>query len=155
MISLLPQKTKTLVLALPFDVVVYLLEKATTPLEDAPQQYTSLMGWVKGDHFQITSRARRPNAFVPIATGRIEPTSTGCIVFLDYRLLPPTRFYLVFWSVVILLSGTILAVYYSNFLLWLASVAILGFINGTAWANFKLHWKPLHNTLVRALEETI
>lgn len=139
-------------LAIAFDDVIYRLEKATIPPSDTPKKYTTLMGWVKDDHFQVTLRERRPNGFVPVAIGKIDPTSTGCLIFLVYRLMPSTRLYLGFWSLVIFLSGVILGIYYKNFLLWAASMAILIFINGTAWANFKLHRKPLHNALLKALE---
>jgi len=120
--------------------------------EDAPQRYKPLMGWVKDRHFQVALRARRPNGFSPVATGRIENTSSGCLVFLDYQLMPSTRFYLSLWSLIALLSGIITAFHYKNLLLCLAALGILAFINGTAWANFHLHLKVLHNTLLKAME---
>ncbi|MBA4057556.1 MAG: hypothetical protein C0490_22775 [Marivirga sp.] len=66
--------------------------------------------------------------------------------------MPSTRFYLVFWSIIALFSGIITTFYYKNLLLALASFGVLAFINGTAWANFQLHLKVLHNTLLNAME---
>ena len=152
MINPFPQKSKTLVLAHSHDDVVRRLAKVALIEEGAPQRYRPLMGWVKDDHFQVALRARRPNGFSPIATGRIEGTSTGCLIFLNYQLLPSTRFYLAFWSLITVLSGVVAAIHYKNLLLGLASAGILTFINGTAWANFQLHLKVLHNTLLKAME---
>jgi hypothetical protein len=151
-ISLFPQKSITLVLPIPLKDVVMRLEKVAIRPQDVPQQYTPLMGWVKGEDFQVALSSRRPNGFAPVATGRIDQTSTGCLIFLNYRLLPSTRFYLAFWSLMTTFSGIAMAVYYKNFLLWLASFCVLVFINGTAWANFYLHLKTLHDTLLKALE---
>ena len=120
--------------------------------EYAPQQYKPLMGWVKNDQFQVALRPRRPNGFSPIATGKIESTSNGSLVFLNYQLMPSTRFYLAFWSSIALLTGVITTLHYENLSLGLASLGILAFINGTAWANFHMHVKVLHNTLLTAME---
>jgi hypothetical protein len=110
------------------------------------------MGRVGEDHFQLTLRARRPNGFVPIATGKIEKTSSGCLIFLTYTLMPSTRFYLLFCGLIILLSGALAAFYYRNVLLGLGAIASVAIINLIAWANFKLHRKPLHNLLLDVLE---
>ena len=152
MINLFPQRSKTLVLAHSQVDVVRRLVKVARIEEDAPQRYKPLMGWVKEDHFQVSLRARRPNGFSPVATGRIEGTSTGCLVFLNYQLMPSTRFYLAFWSLIAVLWGLIMVFHYKSLLLGLASIGILAFINGTAWANFQLHLKVLHNTLLKAME---
>jgi len=151
-INLTPQKTKTLVLPLTAHEVFYRLERAAVPPENAPQQFTPLMGGINAHRFQLALRARRPNSFAPIATGTIDETSTGCLVFITYTLTPSTRFYLIFCSLIILISGAIVGFFYKNILLWLASLAILTFVHGVAWGNFKLHRRPLHNTLIKALE---
>lgn len=155
MINLFPQKSKTLVSALSQEGVVLRISMLASIQPDAPQLYRPLMGWIKEDHFRVALRARRPNAFSPVATGRIESTSNGCLIFLDFRLTPSTQFYLGFWSIIALLSGIITAVHFKNLSLCLASFGILAFINGTAWANFHLHVKALHNTLLKAMEQTI
>jgi hypothetical protein len=151
-ISLTPQKSKTLVLPLTAHEVLFRLDAATNPPSKSPQKFTPLMGQIGDDRFQVALRARRPNGFVPVATGKIERTSTGCLIFLTYTLMPSTRFYLLFWSVVILLSGLAAAFFYRNILFCLVAIASIALINGIAWANFKLHRKPLHNLLLEVLE---
>ena len=110
------------------------------------------MGRISEDHFQVTLRARRPNGFVPVATGKIERTSNGCLIFLNYTLMPSTRFYLLFCSLIILLMGALTAFYSKN--IWLCFLAIMSvlLIHLIAWANFKLHRKPLHDMLLQVLE---
>lgn len=152
MINLTPQKTKTLVLPLTAHEVLTRLDAATNPPDKAPHKFTPLMGHVDEDHFQLALRVRRPNGFVPIANGKIEKTSNGCLIFLTYSLMPSTRFYLLFCSLLILGSGAIAAFFYGNILLTLVAVGSVALIHTVAWANFKLHRKPLHNMLLEVLE---
>jgi len=151
-INLTPQKTKTLVLPLTAHEVLIRLDVATNPPSKAPHKFTPLMGRVGEDRFQLALRARRPNGFVPIATGKIEKTSSGCLIFLTYTLMPSTRFYLLFCGLIILLSGALAAFYYKNVLFGLGAIASVAIINLIAWANFKLHRKPLHDLLLEVLE---
>jgi len=151
-ISLTPKKTKTLVVPLTAHEVLFRLDKATNPPTKHPNKFTPLMGLIGEDRFQLALRARRPNGFVPIATGKIEKTSNGCLIFLTYTLMPSTRFYLVFCSLIILLLGALTAFYSKNILLCLVALASVAIIHLIAWANFKLHRKPLHNMLLEVLE---
>jgi hypothetical protein len=151
-INLTPQKTKTLVLPLTSHEVLFRLDVATNPPGKSPHKFTPLMGRVGEDRFQLALRARRPNGFVPIATGKIEKTSSGCLIFLTYTLMPSTRFYLLFFSLITLLCGAFAAFAYKNVLLCFAAAGVIGVIHVIAWANFKLHRKPLHNQLLEVLE---
>jgi hypothetical protein len=152
-INLLPQERETLIVAHGWDVVLKRLEMASTSqIVEGGNSQLVLAGWVKDDRFQLMLRQRRPNSFMPIVDGRIDPTSTGCLIFLDYKLMPVTRMYLILWSIIVFISGLFVSIYYYNFLLWLASAGIIGFINGIAWANFKLHRRPLHDVLFKLLE---
>src|SRR5688572_13595010 len=110
-----------------------------------------LAGWIKDDRFQLLIRQRRPNSFMPVAEGKIDPTSTGCLIFIRYRLMPITRMYLSLWTVIAFISGIFLAIYYTNILLGLASLGIIALIHGIAWANFKIHLKPLHDIIFKVL----
>ena len=152
MISLTPQKTNTLVVPLTSDEVLIRLDEATNPPTTNPNKFTPLMGRIDEDRFQLALRARRPNGFVPIATGKIEKTSNGCLIFLTYTLMPSTRFYLLFCSLVILLVGALTAFYSKDILLCVLALASVVLIHLIAWANFKLHRKPLHNMLLEVLE---
>jgi hypothetical protein len=152
-INLLPQETETLIITHDWDVVLQRLENAST--FNAPGRSNSppvLAGWVKDDRFQLMLRQRRPNGFMPMVQGRIDPTSTGCLLFMDYRLMPMTRMYLVLWSIIVLTSGVLLSFYYDNILVGVAAVGIIACMNAVAWANFKIHRKPLREAILHVLE---
>jgi hypothetical protein len=59
--------------------------------------------------------------------------------------------YLVLWTIITFVSGIFLATYYLNIVLGLASVAIIALIHGIAWANFKIHLRPLHDVIFEVL----
>lgn len=148
----LPYQSETLVVVHPWDVVLQRLEDATSPeiLKDGktPGQFT---GWIKDDRFQLMLRQRRQNTFVPIVDGRIDPTSAGCIIFLRYKLMPITRMYLVVWTFIVLGSGVFLLIQYNAIGLSLGALCIVVFLHSVAWANFKLHQKPLHDVIFKVL----
>ena len=152
MINLLPQTSETLVVVHDWDVVLQRLSDITTPqLGDSRRSPKILAGWIKDDRFQLIVRQRRLNSFMPVVEGKIDPTSTGCLIFLKYRLMPMTRMYLVLWSAIALLSGIFMAVYYKNFLIAIGAAGIVTLIHAIAWANFKIHYKPLHEIIFKAL----
>ena len=152
MINLLPQESETLIVSHDWDLVLQRLEQASTFNVMEGERVPVLTGWVKEDRFQLMLRQRRPNAFMPIVEGRIDPTSTGCLLFLDYKLMPMTRMYLILWSIIVVISGVLLSFYYRNLLVGLASAGIIALINAIAWANFKIHRKPLHEVIFKLLE---
>lgn len=152
MINLLPQASETLVVVHDWDVVLQRLSDITTSqLGDGRHSPKVLAGWIKEDRFQLIIRQRRLNSFMPMVEGKIDPTSTGCLIFLQYKLMPMTRMYLVLWSAIALLSGAFLAVYYKNFLISIGAVGVIALIYAIAWANFKIHYKPLHEIIFKAL----
>jgi len=151
-IQLLPQKKETLIVAHDWDVVLQrLLEVTTDEVNYAGRTPKVLAGWIKDDRFQLLIRQRRMNSFMPVVDGKIDPTSTGCLIFLQYRLMPATRMYLILWTIITLASGIFLAIYYLNILPGLASVGIIALIHAIAWANFRIHWRPLHDIIFKVL----
>jgi hypothetical protein len=110
-----------------------------------------LTGWVKDDRFQLIIRQRRTNGFVPVVEGTIAPTSNGCVIFLRYRLMPFTRLYLLLWTVIALVSGGFMAIYSTNILIGLGTLAIIAVIHAVAWANFRIHMRPLHDIIFKVL----
>jgi len=50
-----------------------------------------------------------------------------------------------------LASGIFLAIYYLNMLPGLASIGIIALIHAIAWANFRIHWRPLHDIIFEVL----
>lgn len=148
----LPHQSETLVVVHPWDVVLQRLDDATAPeIIEKGEAASALTGWIKDDRFQLMLRQRRPNAFAPIVEGRIDPTSAGCIIFLRYKLMPVTRMYLVLWTAIVLISGLFLLIRYQAFGLCLGALAIVILLHGVAWANFRLHQKPLHDIIFKIL----
>lgn len=152
MITLLPQASETLIVAHEWDVVLQRLTEVTSPpvlrRGDAPGV---LAGWLKDDRFQLAIRQRRPNSFMPIVDGKIDPTSSGCLIFLDYKLMPITRMYLLLWTGIALISGIFLSIHYKNIMVGLISLGIIALIHGIAWANFRIHQRPLHDIIFKVL----
>lgn len=150
--TLLPEESETMVVAHDWDEVLLRINQVISPQVIEPGiQPNLLTGWVKDDRFQLIIRQRRLNSFMPVAEGTIAPTSNGCVIFLRYRLMPFTRLYLLLWTVIALVSGGFLAVYSSNMLIGLATLAIIGIIHAVAWANFKIHMRPLHDIIFKVL----
>jgi hypothetical protein len=149
---LLPQKKETLIVAHDWDVVLQRLFDVTTDeVNYAGRTPKVLAGWIKDDRFQLLIRQRRMNSFMPVVEGKIDPTSTGCLIFLHYRLMPVTRMYLILWTIITFVSGIFLSIYYLNILLGLASVGIIALIHVIAWANFKIHLRPLNDVIFEVL----
>ncbi|MGB3852157.1 MAG: hypothetical protein WA958_19490 [Tunicatimonas sp.] len=59
-------------------------------------------GQVDSESFRLSQKITRPNNFLPLISGTIEPTSQGCLLFVRYQLFTMTAAFLVFWWVVTL-----------------------------------------------------
>jgi len=66
-----------------------------TAVNDAP-----FKGYIGEHEFAITPAVRTAPAFTPYIYGRIEATSKGCIIWVEYRLLVETRMFLFLWVVI-------------------------------------------------------
>lgn len=65
-------------------------------------------GRLEQDRFYISKRIRHPENFLPLIKGRVEETSTGSILLLEYSLFFSTKLFLGFWSFFCLLTGFVL-----------------------------------------------
>jgi hypothetical protein len=152
-ISFFPFNNETLVVAREWPDVLDRLANATMSLNSNQINNTAVFyGWIKADRFRFSLKTRRPNSFIPLIIGTIEPTSTGCILFLEYRFFPVTRMYLIFWSLFIIMAGVVTAHQYREFYLGLLSVALVCLINWIAWANFKLQKDLSRKVLLKILQ---
>ena len=108
-------------------------------------------GSVHADGFGIFLRSRRPGHFLPFLSGIVEPTNTGCILFLHYTLFPITRVLILLWSVLIF-AGTLIAGFvtglYSTFLF---GAMLLIVIHVITWSNFYLHLRPIREAIRRVV----
>lgn len=76
---------------------------------EKPVQYV-FNGNIEKDTFRISLKVNFPQNALPLAIGKIEPTSKGSIVFLRYELFPATK-------VMLGVVGSILATICMSFLL--------------------------------------
>ena len=93
-------------------------------------------GQVTKNSFRLSQKIARPNNFLPFISGVIEPTSQGCLLFVQYRLFTMTAAFLVFWWVITLGFAFYLA-HYEQLYHYAALSAGVGIVNyAVALLNF-------------------
>jgi hypothetical protein len=113
MIHLRPHYSETIVLAYAVDEVIALFSKATELqrkpiLEDQSKDQVYFNGIISRDKFLISRKIRSPENFLPLIKGRVEPTSHGTILFLEYKLFFSTILFLGFWTLLTVIGGSLL-----------------------------------------------
>lgn len=109
-------------------------------------------GWIRDNRFKISPKVRRPTPYMPVIVGTVEPTRTGAILFLRFQLLPTTRLFLVFWSLLITLGTAVVSFQYQRISYALGGVAMLIFIHAVVWGNFNLQRKIARERLMHMLK---
>ena len=153
MISLLPAHHETLVLPKPAAEVYQILSAASShKLFIQPDEKKLFFnGWVKETRFRLALRQRRANHYLPLVVGKIEATSTGSLIFLDYKLFPMTRLLLTLWTLFLIL-GFLTAWYQTKNILFLpGGLALILLIHAIAQSNFRLQLKPTREALHQLL----
>lgn len=143
----LPLKNEIIVLSLDAEEVEEVLWLHTYPVEagaimpDKPEIDFLFNGWVKHQKFKLSRKVRSPENFLPIMKGRIEETSLGSLVFVQYSLFFSSNFFLIFWSVVTLLLAVFFVAFY-NMVLYSIIAFGVGVSNYViAVANFNIQVK--------------
>ena len=151
--TLLPNHYETFVLTQPSLETIKKIRDATTSKTLVPGHPSGarFTGWVKENRFRVSLKISKPNNYIPLVTGRIEPTSTGCLVFVTYKLFPVTKMFLVFWSAFILLAGTIAGYQYRSVPYVAGAILLLGAVHWITWSNFRLQLKFTHQALLDVL----
>lgn len=62
-------------------------------------------GSIEGDSFRLSQVVSYSHNALPLATGTVEDTSRGSIIFLHLRLFPAAMLYLIFFSILALFVG--------------------------------------------------
>lgn len=154
---LLPYFQETLVLPYSGQETAMRLRQFTRPLEKgveyeaAAEMRFLFNGWVKDDRFRISRKIKHPENFLPMLIGRIEGTTAGSIVFIQYRLFFSSALLLTFWSIISLLFSLFFAFIHPNYIY---AVAILGlgiFNYIIAVKNFHLQIRSSRKALHEAL----
>jgi hypothetical protein len=152
-ISLLPDHRETLVLPKPATVVYQILTAATSHklFVQPDEKKLYFNGWVRETRFRISLRQRRANHYLPLVIGQIESTSTGCLLFLDYKLFPMTRLLLTLWTIFLVMGSFFVWYQTKTFFILPSGFAIIILIHAIVRSNFSLQLKPtqeaMHNLL--------
>ncbi len=107
----LPRYSEVLVSSLSLEEVIMRLESVTQKVDyltyrgDQPEHQPLFNGKVEKDSFRLSLVINKADSFLPLIKGKVEPTPSGCIIFLDFTLFSGSVFFLIFWSVVTLVMG--------------------------------------------------
>jgi len=152
-INLLPSQSETLVLPLSAADVFAKFSSATrNDLAALQDKSIVFSGWVKQDRFRISVKVNRPNNFLALIKGKIETTSSGSLVFLEYQLFPTTRLLVTFWLLFTLLFTAIVSFQFSSSLYLFSGLAVALGIYLITWSNFKIQRNIAREILLRILE---
>lgn len=154
MISLLPSKVESYQTSHSLEEVSDRLAYVTTDkllLQNQEADRFLFTGWVKSDHFRISLKIKRPNSFLPIARGLVEPSSGGCMVLVRYELFPSTKMFLTFWCMFALLVGLYVTFQYKQWIYAASTLLFLIVILWVAWSNFKIQLTETRDTLTKVL----
>ncbi|WP_200975441.1 hypothetical protein [Echinicola sp. 20G] len=143
MVKYLPHHTEVLVSSMTCEEVITRLYHVTQEVDylshpssqsDNEQLFN---GKVEETTFRLSKVVTRADSFLPLIKGNIEPTRTGCIIFLDYSLFPGSAFFMIFWSVITLAMGIFFFFAAGQPVFGLVSLAV-GVGNVLfAWSHFK------------------
>ncbi len=151
MISLLPAHHETIVLPHPAEKIVEIISTATSnkPFRQANESTLFFNGWVKDNRFRISLRGQRVNHYLPLIIGQIESSSSGSIVFMDYKLFPSTRLLLTLWTILLTFGCVVVSFQLKNIFYLLAGAAGILLLYAVAWSNFRLQLRPAREAFLR------
>ena len=149
MISLLPAYHETMVLPKPAAEVYQILNSSTSHKTFIQPDEKKLFfnGWVREDRFRISLRQRRANHYTPLVIGQIESTTSGSLLFLDYKLFPTTRLLLTLWSILLVLGSVVVWFQTKNNWFLPGGLTIIASMHAIVWSNFKLQLKPTQEAI--------
>jgi hypothetical protein len=152
-INLLPSHDETLVLPVSAIEVFNRLSRVIGNDVSATQDRSILFsGWIKQDRFRISQKINRPNNYIALIRGKIEPTSSGCLVFIDYQLFSTTRLFLIFWLLFTCLFTAALSYIYSRIGYVIAGVSTAACMYWITRSNFRMQLKIVRTILLKVLE---
>ncbi len=157
MLALLPFSRETIVSSYDAKQLSQRLGKVTKPSKadawapEGGEAEKSFNGWVKKGRFKLSRKVNRANNFLPLISGKIESSSMGSIVFIEYKLFVWTLSFLVFWLTLTGLFALYFFVYERIYLNAIFSI-LLGVANYViAVLNFhkqvKISSRMLHEVL--------
>lgn len=105
---LFPYQERTLVSSYSKDEVISKIARRTQILKDQMITDTPLFnGNFTDGHFRISLFVRYSQNYLPLVRGRVEDTSLGSILFLELRLFPAAKLYLIISSLMSVMIGLV------------------------------------------------
>lgn len=153
-VTILPHFQETVISTQPSEYVISKIDAATSSkllLQTQHDPTYLFTGWVREGRFRISLKINRPNNYLPLVIGNVEPTSNGCIIFLSYRLFPTTKMFLIFWNLFVLIVGITAGYRYQTLLYGVLGILLVVFIQWIAWSNFNLQLKKTRELLINIL----
>lgn len=157
MISLLPSFSETIVTTLTTEEIAVRFQRVTAETVQWDQEFKLpqnkiFYGYVQETHFQIAARNMRLFSFNPLVLGKIEATKNGSILFLRYQLFILTRILVLFWTVFLMITCTLLFIYQNDFWYGIGTLLLLVLIHLVVRANFYLQVKPTQQAISSLLD---
>ena len=109
-------------------------------------------GKVSMTSFRITKKLTTANSFVPEMIGEIEPTRTGCLIFIKYKMLPSSIFLLAFTSLLFLCVFAFLFFVRQDYALAIIAFVSVIFSYFVALSNFHKLVKSSHKAFIELLK---
>ena len=153
MINLLPSHDETLVLPLGAEEVFHRFSTVIrNDLASSHNKLTLFSGWIKPDRFRVSLKINRPNSYAAVIKGKIEPTSSGCLIFMDYQLFPTTKLFITFWLLFTCLFTVGVSFQYDNIWYALTGLGIAIAMYLITWSNFQIQLKIARAAILKTLE---
>lgn len=124
----LPFGRETLVSALAKEEVLDRLAAVTrgTRTERLPEIRPLFNGRMEVDGFRLSRVIEKGDNFLPMLLGKVEDTPRGSIIFVQYQLFSTTRFFLWFWTLVLLAFSLFFFLVTNQFLQGGVCLSLLG-----------------------------
>lgn len=154
--NIFPHHSEILVSSFSCKEVVRKIASVTKRLDYLDYREYSIMGYqfngkIDESRFRLSLVIRRADSFLPLIRGKIEPTKTGCILFLKYTLFPSSIFFLAFWSIITL--ATAIVFFYENQWAYAAGCLAAGLGNfAFSWFYFKSKLKQSQSIFHQMLD---
>ena len=143
-----PNKTESFEVNLSRYEVLEIIQASFSPEGPGPK----FNGKIDEETFQISLVLKRPNNFVPIISGMVEPEEKGTsMILVKYELFDSSKKFLAFWTVLTLLITLFFAIPYQAYLYAAISLAA-GFVNYViTYENFKIQVRKSKRALFTLL----
>ncbi|MDN5203968.1 hypothetical protein QQ008_21435 [Fulvivirgaceae bacterium BMA10] len=152
---MIPIQQETLVLAITVENAVSRLKRVIESRNISINEEHDYLfnGWIENGEFSISRKIKAPQNFLPLVKGSIEETSSGAIIFVQYKLFQSTRFFLIFWSFITALIFLFFLIVINQYVYALLSLSLGLFNYVIAWLSFRQQIKKTRTLIHQVLLE--